>query len=101
MIHCSELYGDWRSIDYESLTYKYWVKMDFTIFTKGELLQNVHTMCKTKLPVKKRPQHRFFSCEIWKIFKSTYFEEQLRTAASGTPSHKYKIIIQTVLTHSY
>ena len=30
---------------------------------------------------KKRLQHRFF-CEIFEIFKSTYFEEHLRTTAS-------------------
>ena len=42
--------------------------------------------------IKKRPQHRcfpvniatflMFSCEYCEIFKNTYFEEHLRTAAS-------------------
>ena len=44
--------------------------MDFTIFTKGELLQNVHTMCKTKLPVKKRPQHRCFPVKFEKFLRA-------------------------------
>ena len=33
--------------------------------------------------LKTRPQHRcLFPCEYCKIFKNTYFEEHLRTAAS-------------------
>ena len=31
--------------------------------------------------IKKRLQHRCFFCEYCKIFKNTYFEEHLRTAA--------------------
>ena len=31
--------------------------------------------------IKKRLQHRTFSCEYWEISKNTYFEEHLRTAA--------------------
>ena len=32
--------------------------------------------------IKRRLQHRCFSCKIWEIFKNTYFEEYLRTTAS-------------------
>ena len=32
--------------------------------------------------IKKKLQHRYFSCEIWETFKNIYFEEHLRTTAS-------------------
>ena len=33
--------------------------------------------------IKQRLQHRFFSCKYFEIFKNTYLEEHLQTAASG------------------
>ena len=35
--------------------------------------------------IKKRLQHRFFSCNVYEIFKNTYFEEHLEETASDRP----------------
>ena len=40
--------------------------------------------------IKKRLQHRFFSCEFCKLSKTTYFVEDLWTADSETPENLSK-----------
>ena len=39
------------------------------------------TLCFTPTTLLKETSTQMFSCEIWEIFKNTYFEEHLRTAA--------------------
>ena len=51
---------------------------DFTHYQK----QPPEVFCKAWNFIKKRLQHKRFLCEIYEIFKNTYFEEHLRTTDS-------------------
>ena len=54
--------------------------------------------------IKKRFQQKVFSCDYWEIFKNTYFEEHLRTAASVHSEDllKYKnCVVKNMLQERY
>ena len=68
----------WKSISFRTSYQRCSIKK---VFLKI-LVFRPATLFKKKTPI------QVFSCEYWEIFKNTYFEEHLRTAASEVYSHQ-------------
>ena len=47
--------------------------------------------------IKKDSNTEVFSCEIWEIIKNTYFEEHLRTTASGKLYWQILTVLRAIL----
>ena len=57
--------------------YKKVVSKNFGIFTRRlSELESLFKLCQKETPTE------LFSCENWEIFRNTYYEEHLQTAAS-------------------
>ena len=75
-------------IDKEVMRIGICVKFQAEVATRGVLWKNLflkilqYSQENTCNFIKKQTPGQVISCEYWKIFKSTYFEEHLRTAAS-------------------
>ena len=65
------------------------VLKNFTIFTGKHLCWSLllrHLRASRPATFLKRDSDTVFSCEYCKIFKNTYFDENLRTTASAVPA---------------
>ena len=75
--------GKMRVCNLTSLQCVVSLQFDVNATSTSLRLDFIISLQKVELAPEQTPK-QVFSCEISKIFKDTYFEEHLRTAASGT-----------------